>query len=201
MVLCGVLWATAASASEQEPSPELEARRTFVGLEAVALSRGLLAVDGERVLSPKLSVRLGVRLGARLFETRGDQFPGDTSSFLVGLVPGLRYYLTGAAPDGLWVGSQAELLRQGYDTGSGTPSQVTARNRAWSVGVATLVGYSMVVTRGLTVQAGVGLEASYSTGQLTVRNTTVPGEESESTFQHREWGVSEKATLAVGWAF
>jgi hypothetical protein len=59
----------------------------------------------------------------------------------------------------------------------------------------------MVVVRGLTVQAGEGLKASYATSQLTAWSTTIPNEESERTFKLREWGVSEKATLAVGWTF
>jgi hypothetical protein len=63
--------------------------------------------------------------------------------------------------------------------------------------LATLVGYSLVVSRGLTVQAGVGLEALYATGQMTVRDTMTSGEERESTFQHRRWaGPSEPNCLA-----
>lgn len=202
LLLCGMLLATVASASEQEPSPELESRRTFVGLEAAELSRGLLAVDGERVLSPMFSVRLGIRLGGRRLEDTESQTPLATSSFTLGVAPGLRFYLTGTAPEGPWVGSHVELLRQGYSTRFGDSAEAATRNRAWSAGVSTLVGYSMVVSRGLTVQAGVGLAASYATGQMTVRNTTLPSGESEVlTFDQRSWGVSERASLAVGWTF
>jgi hypothetical protein len=201
LMLCGVLLAAAASASESEQPPEPEARRTFLGLEAMALGRGNLSIEGERAVSPKLSVRLGVRLGAGLFEERTAEQPLDTSSFSLGAAPGLRYYLTGTALDGLWVGSNLELLRVGYTTHFGEASQVTTRNRSWSVGMTALVGYSMVVSRGLTVQAGVGLGGSYTSSRLTSRNTTLPAEESDVTFRQEGWGISERATLVVGWAF
>ncbi len=158
-------------------------------------------MDGERVLSPNLSVRLGLRLGARLVENGEETVQADTSSFTLGAVPSLRYYLAGTALEGLWVGSQLELLHQGYNTRLSESSRDGVRNRAWSVGVAALVGYSLVVSPGLTVQGGVGLGANYARGEMTVRSTTLPGEESELNIRTWSWGASERATLAVGWAF
>ncbi len=202
VVICGVLLATVASAAEQQSTPELESRRTFIGLAPIALGQGLLAVDGERALGPKLSARLGVRLGAGVFKRGAGEFQGDSSRLSMGVEPGLRYYLTGTALDGLWLGGNVEFSHQRSDsTSDGLTGQVINRDRDWSAGVATLVGYSMVVSRGLTIQAGVGLGASYNSGQLTVRDTSNPPSLQEAHFDNTYWGISERATLALGWAF
>jgi hypothetical protein len=63
------------------------------------------------------------------------------------------------------------------------------------------MGYSMVVSRGFTVQAGVGLGASYSSTRSAITDTTDPEQPRRFPFHARSWGFAERATLAVGWAF
>jgi hypothetical protein len=202
MMLCGVLLATIASAEEQEPSSRSEARRTFVGLVPMPLRESVVGIDGEQVLGPKLSAQLGVRLGMAVGKTSGDNPGFDSSRFQLGFQPGLRYYLTGTALDGLWVGSHLELSGQQLENASSLPDgRVTNRDRTWRLGVAALAGYSMVVARGLTIQAGVGVGAEHAWGGLTMVSSSLSGETQEIQFDVRQWGISERVTLAVGWAF
>jgi hypothetical protein len=188
VVLCGVLFAMAASASEYSWS-EFDAPQTFVGLAVIPLTQGALALDGERVLSPKVSARLGVRLDAGLFSRDGDEEWGDSSLLAVGIEPGFRYYLTGSVTDGLWVGPHLELSGRWR----GFPP---SRKLGLGAGIAALVGYSMVVSRGLTLQAGVGLGASYSSGVIWLWDGY-----SELASHDDIWGLTERASLSVGWVF
>ncbi|WP_224362819.1 DUF3575 domain-containing protein [Hyalangium versicolor] len=204
-MMCGVVLAvvaSAASAAEQEQAQESEAPRTFVGLAPVSLGQGLLGLDGEQVLGPRLSARLGVRLGAGLGATRGDIAGIDSRYFQVGFEPGLRYYLTGTALDGVWLGSNLELshLWLEHEPSQGNAGSTT-HNRDWNLGVAALAGYSMVVSRGLTVQAGLGFGASYGSGRMTVRDDSNPNNVLEARFDTEVWTIDERATLVVGWAF
>lgn len=211
LLVCVVLWAVAAAAEEQQASPEPEARKTFVGLVATSLGRGVVAIDGEHALSPRLSIRTGIRIDAGL--VRSDEVPrrlstGSTSSLNVGLEPGIRYYVTGTALDGMWLGPHVELS-YGRTTAStvlgslGSPdtTEVTNRWREWHVGVGALVGYSMVVTRGLTVQAGVGLGGGYTSSRTEFGNTGNSEQPDGLDVKTRSWDVSERAMLAVGWSF
>lgn len=211
LLVCVVLWAAVAAAKEQEASPEVEARKTFVGLVATSLGRGLLAIDGEHAVSPRLSIRTGLRIGAGL--VRSDEVPrrlstGSTSNLRAGLESGIRYYVTGTALDGMWLGPHVELS-YGQDTAStvlgslNSPAtmEVTNRWRNWHLGVGALVGYSMVVTRGLTVQAGVGLGGGYTSGRTEFGDTGSSDQPDGLDVQTRSWEISERAMLAVGWSF
>jgi Protein of unknown function (DUF3575) len=167
----------------------------------LSLPEGRIAIDGEQVLGPKLSVHLGVRFGAGLSKSDGASGLGDFTNLGVGVEPGLRYYLTGTVLNGLWIGPHLELSQLWHSTESvGGPSEMTTRTHTWSAGVGALLGYSMVVSQGFTVQAGVGLGASYSSTQWTVQDMT-PGQVQEFPFRSTSWGFAERATLAVGWAF
>jgi hypothetical protein len=208
VLACAMLLATVASASEEDASAQAEARRTFVGLVPIALGRSVIAVDGERVVGPKLSVRMGVRLGASLFNHESASGGVSQSDLSVGIEPGLRYYLTGTALDGLWMGAHLELTHAWSTTGSalstmsGIHTSLLGRghSQVWSAGAGTLVGYSMVLAPGLTVQAGVGLGVVYSSSQTETPGVN-PGLGLASTSRSRWWAVSERARLAVGWAF
>jgi hypothetical protein len=204
---CAVLLATVASASEEDASAKAEARRMFVGLVPIPLSQGLIALDGERAVGSKLSVRMGVRLGARFTKDEGVFGRGSQADFRVGMEPGLRYYLTGTALDGLWIGPHLELARVWFtseviiSTLDGTRAvSAKSHGQSWSAGAGALIGYSMVLPQGLTVQAGVGFSAYYSSSRSAApRLSPVLSPEVES--HSRWWGLSERATLAVGWAF
>jgi hypothetical protein len=199
MLLYGVLFATATSAAEPAGSSEPGARRTFVGLVPFELGKGVLAVDAQRVESPKHSIRLGVRLDVDARDL--NEGSATRSRLLIGIQPGFRYYLTGSALDGLWVGPHLDLSLQGVEARDG----FLPNHWGWSVGVGTLVGYSMVVTRGLTVQAGVGLGVSYLSGHFVYQHLVVDPN-SELTYytrvwEFKEWSFTESSTLVVGWTF
>jgi len=201
-VMCALLLATVASASAEEVNPETEIRRTFVGVVPLPLRQGLIAVDGERVLAPRLSARMGVRFGGGRFKDEGTGGEGNTTSLGVGVEPGLRYYLTGTVLNGLWIGAHLELSGGWYSRKAvGDLSDMTSRDRTWSAGVGALMGYSMVVSQGFTVQAGVGLGASYDSLRWTVQDTANPEGPQEASLERASWGFAERATLAVGWAF
>jgi hypothetical protein len=222
MAVAGLL-ATGAGAAEPGASkqaaqaPEAGTRRTFVGLSVLprsSLESGALALEAERAVGERVSVRVGLRVGA---SWRGQEFDDGTDAgardFSVGVEPGFRYFLTGSAPRGLWVGPSLELRRMwgsakvfglaedGFDLELG--------RRSWSLGAAALVGYSMVLTEGLTVQAGLGFGATRSWERndrygvvLGVQSTQAAQqppriEEARST----SWSVGERISLAVGWSF
>jgi hypothetical protein len=198
VVLCGVLFAMTSSAVEPVVSPEPQAHRTFVGLLPVAMGKGLLAVDSEWVESQKHSVRLGTRLAIEVRDLGGGS--ATRSRLHIGIEQGFRYYLTGTALNGLWVGPHLELSLQGVGAGSVLPE-----HWGYSGGVGTLIGYSRVMFQGLTMQAGVGLGVSYAFGH-TVQLVIVPGpdgrlEQQIGVIRFQEWSLTERATLAVGWAF
>lgn len=211
-LLCGVLLATVASAAENEseppspppPPPEVETHQTFVGLVPIGLSQGLIAIDGERVLSPKLSARVGLRfVGSFARHGNGDLLANNTQ-LLAGVEPGIRYYLTGSALDGLWLGPHLEFSYQRVTTSTPPgPTVTTDKTWGWGAGGAVLLGYSMVVTRGLTLQAGVGLGVTYSSSHLDLVGSSLnggPGGPS-SSFNSHSWTLAQRSTLAVGWSF
>lgn len=207
-LICGVLLATVASAAEAEkepePPPEVESRRTFVGLVPIALSESLIAIDGERVLTPKLSAWMGLRFAGSFSRRGSGDVLGDSTQLVAGVEPGVRYYLTGSALDGLWLGPHLELSYQrSTNTSQGLQGDpVTNHNRDWTAGGAVLLGYSMIVTRGLTVQAGVGLGCNYSSSTLQVGSLLDSDSGGLSgSFDNHGWTLSQRATLAVGWSF
>lgn len=214
LIVGAVLLATVAVAEEKdaskEASTEAEARRTFVGLVATSLGRGLVAIDGEHAVGPRLSIRAGLRIGAGLTRSDGavGLSGGNSSNLSVGLEPGLRYYVTGTALDGLWIGPHLELAYAQINVSSVTrslnspiTSEVTSKGQGWYAGLGALVGYSMVVSRGLTVQAGVGLGGGYSSDRTKMEDSQNPDLPMGLEFKTKRWELSERATLAVGWSF
>ncbi|KFE66060.1 DUF3575 domain-containing protein [Hyalangium minutum] len=210
LLVCAVLLATVAEAEEKDASPETEERRTFVGLVPISLGSGLVAIDGEHAVGKRLSIRTGLRVGTAFVRTQGaaGNPVGSTSNASVGLEPGIRYYVTGTALDGMWIGPHLELSYAQFNTSSvlsslGSPGtvDVEASGQNWRAGAAALVGYSMVVARGLTVQAGVGLGGAYTSERTTMEDTLNPEQPTAVVFRSKRWEFAERATLAVGWSF
>jgi hypothetical protein len=92
---------------------------------------------------------------------------------------------------------------------AGDASEVELGSRSWSVGAAALVGYSMVVSEGLTVQAGVGFGAT-RVWERTERYGIMVGTLSTRAAQQQPqlvevrstaWSIGERVSLAVGWSF
>ncbi|RKH34801.1 hypothetical protein D7Y13_27160 [Corallococcus praedator] len=194
------------------------ARRNVVSL-SLPLEGGLypqLAIEGERVLGEHVSVSLGVFGSFRHDRSRLDDPPStgykgqDITQYRVGLAPAVRFYLSGTAPQGLWVSPRLELsylqesTKQVADDPSGGFgfSLFPRQSEVWSVGGLALVGYSVVLEPGFTVQAGVGLGArrealAYDTAGLISGGGEPPAEKAHQT----TWVFTQRVLVNLGWAF
>ncbi|RKH20430.1 hypothetical protein D7X74_03910 [Corallococcus sp. CA047B] len=197
------------------------ARRNVVSL-ALPLE-GLypqLAIEGERVLDEHVSVSLGVFGSVQHDRSRMDDPPEigfegtDTTQYRVGLAPAVRFYLSGTAPQGLWVSPRLELSygRQTYENVGNFPSGggisfplIPSESETWSLGGMALVGYSVVLEPGFTVQAGVGLGARRDAVSYDMVGASVIGEppvEIEMQKGHRtDWSFTQRVLVNLGWAF
>lgn len=223
MVVTAVLWATAAGAVEVEErtqEAEVQGRRTFVGLSVLPLGMGgALGLEAERAVGERISVRLGVRAGASLSSQESAGRGSEFQNFQLAATPGVRFFLTGRAPEGLWAGPNLELSRgwmnSKYDTLSsdGSTGTLSLDSTSWGVGAELMLGYTLVLSRGLTVQAGVGFGGGWSraspAGLLLPIGATVPSSSTralqvqvpaEETYVE-SWSFRERVSLAVGWAF
>jgi hypothetical protein len=218
-LLMTVLLSTSASAADAVATPGApEGRRTVLGILINPNQLGVLALQGERVVGPRVSVGLGVRAGllraGDRSEAANDDIPSfnsetENASYLVGAGARARFFLTGTAPEGLWLSPQLDLARRWGHSDirslpvAGWESQMTLR--AWSVGGTALVGYSTVVGKGLAVQVGAGVETRYERGRTSSssRQVSETGELSSSEFSGRvrSWSVNERVELSLGWVF
>ncbi|MFP2909727.1 hypothetical protein ACLESD_32710 [Pyxidicoccus sp. 3LFB2] len=214
LLMTSLLSTSALAADSAEPVvPVPETHRTILGVSAMPLLLGdrVLQVEGERVMGPRLSVGLGLRMGLSHGETQID-VPEDSgftgrsgqSGFLLGVEPMARVFLTGTAPEGLWVSPRLGFTHFRSESQSEmVPSGNAFERRSWTVSGAALLGYSAIVGRGLAVQFGAGLEArsarSTTKSRLPVLGTG--GEIVESESSDRAWSVGERLDLSVGWAF
>lgn len=171
-----------------------------------------VALEGERVLGERVSVGLGVSATWMKEQLRmepaqyGGVVESNTTHLELGLAPSLRFYLTGTAPRGLWVSPRVEV---GYGSGS---YEVVGDDRvpgggngtgsdAWYLGAMGVVGYSVVLEPGFTLQGGVGVGARRgvtSSDQLWV---TSDGSLSVTEYKRTGWTFTERFVLNVGWAF
>ncbi|QSQ21022.1 autotransporter outer membrane beta-barrel domain-containing protein [Pyxidicoccus parkwayensis] len=221
-LLMTVLLSTSVTAAADELSAPLpQERRTVLGISVLPfISSSTLEVGGERVLSPRLSVGLNMRAGLGQQKTRSEatspftsmQGGSNQSSFMVGAEPMARLFLTGTAPEGLWLSPRLSISHQQSQVrgiGFGLLENATIDSSEWSVGGAALLGYSAIVGRGLAIQFGAGLDARYSRGSSTSRMPVLGAgvdEVDEASFDeskssHRTWSAGERVELTVGWAF
>ncbi|RKG93541.1 hypothetical protein [Corallococcus terminator] len=172
-----------------------------------------LALEGERVLGEHVSLSLGVFASFEHARSRLDDPPDtgyeglDGTQFRVGLAPAVRFYLSGTAPQGLWVSPRLEVSywressRPVGNLPSGGFSLLSGESEIWSVGALALVGYSVVLEPGFTVQAGVGLGArrdalTYDKAGL-ISNGEAPVEKGHQT----TWVFTQRVLVNLGWAF
>ncbi|MCY1032895.1 hypothetical protein OV207_15600 [Corallococcus sp. BB11-1] len=174
-----------------------------------------LAIEGERVVGEHVSVSLGVFGSFEHGRQRLDDPPPtgyegqDSTRYRLGLAPAVRFYLTGPAPQGVWVSPRLELSYGGDDTDQvgdlppgGGFSLFARESEVWSLGGLALVGYSVVLESGFTVQAGVGLGArrealSYDTAGLLSGGGETPVERAHQT----TWIFTQRVLVNLGWAF
>lgn len=209
VVLMTVLLSVSASAAEGE----LEARKNILGVSLMLNQWGTVGLTAERVVSPRLVVGLGLRGGVQRTAGRIENADGystgselKNSAYMLGVGPQARLFLTGTAPEGLWLSPRLEATR--WWTDWYTQGQVgwvsDSEDRRWSLGGVAMLGYSAIVGRGLSVQVGVGAEARHERGQSVSLYTPQEGSDlipSEVRTDNRAWHLRERFEASLGWAF
>ncbi|WP_223639618.1 autotransporter outer membrane beta-barrel domain-containing protein [Corallococcus sp. EGB] len=187
-------------------------RRNVVTVSVPLQSLNQLSLEGERVMGEHFSVGLGVFASFTDVRSRFDEVqPGgvegfDSGNWQLGLSPSVRFYLTGRAPQGLWVSPHLDVA-VGRTTNEtvvspevGTPPD-NEPTKVWSVGGAAVVGYSVVLEPGFTVQGGVGFGARREAlAYDSLTGSLNGGLEMKRIHQHA-WLLTQRILLNVGWAF
>lgn len=210
LLMTVVLSTSVTAAADELAAPPPEARKNILSVSVMPLfQNGLLEVSGERVVAPRVSVGLGLRAGVLHSDSRSELVgipntaqEAEQSSYLLRVEPMARIFLTGTAPEGLWMSPRLSLSRSWSKSGSGG-LMTSYDTRAWDVGGAALLGYSAVVGKGLAVQFGGGLEALYSDNRTTMRGPSLGSDAGIITteFKNRSWSLRERVEVSVGWAF
>ncbi|MFW6067145.1 MAG: hypothetical protein ACOC97_02325 [Myxococcota bacterium] len=160
---------------DPRPSEAREAERERPNLASADLFAQ--AIHYERRLAGRLSLYLGLRVLAYLVI---DGVPReDVLSF--GGDGGIRVFILGDAPEGLWVAPMAGVGLVRADSAFGTQSGV-----GWWAG--GLVGYTWVFSSGFTLSIGGG--AQYTDLQIHAPDGPVGARGAHPTFR-----------AALGWAF
>ncbi|HYO56985.1 MAG TPA: DUF3575 domain-containing protein [Archangium sp.] len=217
LVLISMVASPALGAQSHEAKEQPRPLSTVLSVDAVSLVRSTLQVEGERVLTDRISVQLGVSLSlsatwlsrevpiasADGFVTRRVEQGNTTGT--VSLKPGARYFLLGRAPEGLWAGLQLGVgvgrsLFDSQSNGVAEPARITS---LLTLGGDALVGYSLLLTRGFMLQAAAGLGAAYTTYEES--STISVGQDNQPSYgppsrTHR-WDFRPTIRLALGWAF
>jgi hypothetical protein len=159
-------------------------------------------VEAERELDERFSVNLGLHVGFNLGQFEGLYGDMRMDFLQLGVEPGARFYLTGSALDGMWVGPRLELAHtwQG-STSEGTPVESVNSLREWGLGGALLTGYSIRLGQGFSVQAALGVGVTHRRGPHTGTAISPEGEPQSQSTPFRSWNVGHRAQLAVGCAF
>ncbi|HEX8436751.1 DUF3575 domain-containing protein [Archangium sp.] len=190
------------TAATSATARELRKRRTFVGLVVPLSARGF-SLEGEQELDERFSVNLGLRMGFSVGEEEGRHGDEDTRYLLLGAEPGARFYMTGSAMDGLWFGPRLELARAWREPSTATtPALGESFQREWHMGGAVLLGYSLRLRHGFSVQAALGV--GVTNRFVRQSGATAPlegGEPHPWTDSFVAWNVGHRAQLAVGWTF
>ncbi|HSP79005.1 MAG TPA: hypothetical protein VLQ93_10775 [Myxococcaceae bacterium] len=197
---------------------EEEAVSNVLSVDALGLTRRELQLEGERVLSERIGVRLGVSLSfSDVRIGREDPILSDNGAviarselniqgFGAAVEPGLRVYLTGRAPEGLWIGPQlgVGVSRSTTESRSERTQQSSTRDsRVVTLSGAALVGYSVILPKGITLQVAAGV----GTSQLSISEWPVHGSSTGEPVPNvppgrsYRWETQPLTRLALGWAF
>ncbi|WP_141333225.1 hypothetical protein [Myxococcus sp. AB025B] len=209
--LCLVLLSSAVAHANPSSTVSTEAvpRKTVVGLAVNPTDWGQLVLEGERVVGPRVSVGLGLHVGvhvsngSRDLERTEQRLETRDSLFQLGVVPRARFFLSGTAPEGLWVSPQLEVIHQWREyeqfvvEDEGNESSI----RSLQLGGAALVGYTAILGQGLAVQAGVGVGARHSSDRYESRQPVLPSGEVNTSTKGRSWTFDERLQVSLGWAF
>lgn len=211
-MLCLTLLSSAvAHAQELSAAPSVsQGRKTVLGVSITPDQWSVVTLEGERVVSPRVSLGLGLRTGLAGRDgdsgllVNGEPVDTKSSTFLLGVLPRARFFLMGDAPEGLWVSPQLEVTRK-WSTYEQTWAGIFAdsRIRTWHLGMTGLLGYTAILGRGLAVQAGVGAELWRESYRNMDRRIQLPDGEviHEGESENSTWGLDERMMLSLGWAF
>ncbi len=173
----------AAHAQERVARPHSLLRSGFdnaITVQPIDLFTGNINLEYERALAS----RVGLYAGLNFLVMRGLLLPQETRQRLaIGPELGLRIYLIGRAPGGLWVGPyvNAAYVRD-TSPGDGFTRDALALGAGGMAGLNLLFGQFM-----LSLGAGAGYQ-DYGVG---VGNRTIPG----------TYGVTPRLRLAIGAVF
>ncbi|MFB1484842.1 hypothetical protein [Corallococcus sp. RDP092CA] len=175
---------------------------------------GQVSLEGERVLGERFSVGLGVFAALTHNRSRQDVVGGstalgyDSTTYHFGLAPGVRFYLTGRAPQGLWLSPRLEVAVGGNSysrvpESEGVGASLLDNNSdTWSLGGTAILGYSVVLEPGFTVQGGVGLGARREANSYDIGALLGPvGEASTTRVHESSWRLTQRIVVNLGWAF
>jgi Protein of unknown function (DUF3575) len=193
---------TGDEANVSATAPEVNQRRTFVGLAVPLVNEGF-ALEAERELDERFSLDVGLRVGFNGGDLRGLFGETGSSTAQVGVDPGLRFYLTGKALKGMWLGPRLEMGYAWHDsTNEGNAGRLLSSQRYWELGGAMLAGYSVRLSEGFSVQAALGVGVTHLRGTHSGTLQSIEGGEPQFHEEHsRRWNVGHRAQLAVGWVF
>lgn len=214
LVLSLAVVSTSAFAQEGITTGSFPVERRNVVTVAVPLQGfgSRVELEGERVLGERFSVGLGLfasfdHTRFRLEEPRPNGSEGtNRTQYELGLTPGVRFYLTGRAPQGLWLSPRLEVSLGRASNGmlSSTlngPLLPDLHYSLWSVSGMAVLGYSVVVEPGFTVQAGVGVGARRDATAYDQGTWDPDGGLSVEQVHNTTWSFSQRLLLNLGWAF
>jgi hypothetical protein len=171
----------APSTDDYGPSqPDVSAHpKNTLTIDPASLAFGVVKVEYERAFSSWGSVYVAPSVLA--FQSPLLSSPKNSGFTAAGADTGVRFFFTGRAPEGLWVGPQLGLA---YVQGTANGEQASA------VGYdcAAIVGGTVLVANVVDVSAGVGV--AYENEQVSVGETNVGLS-----------GLAPVARLALGVAF
>ncbi len=187
-----------------------QARRTVVLAQPLYGLSGQFGASVERAISEHVALAATVQGTVVLDE--GAAFAGWRQSLRrlgAGLEPGVHFYLTGRAPEGLWVGPHLEAsVFQHHNVSKGSPAEgapeatLTSRWRTFEYGGSVRAGYTAILSPGLSVQVGLGLVA-LARNMKSTSNSMNLGDGMVTTSESSQdgWWVGPRMSLGVGWAF
>lgn len=146
-------------------APRPETRRWLGTVSAVELARGALNAEGERAVARWLSVAFGGRL---TFQSGGVTVTSTTVG--VGLDVGVRVYLGGEAPRGLFLGLQGAVTAA---LGVGGDDRASSTGVGLGLTVGALAGYTLVFENRFVLSVGGG--AGYTRSDPSYAVFPVPG--------------------------
>ncbi|WP_147448575.1 hypothetical protein [Corallococcus terminator] len=187
------------------------ARRNVLSV-SVPVGQSQLSLEGEHVLSERVSVGLGVFVSVYEYQRRWENVPVEElegqnhGSWQAGLSPAVRFFLTGTAPQGLWVSPRLEV-GYGRDSIKRTGTEVVnqafdeSQHETLSLGGSGVLGYSMVLESGFTARAGLGLGVRREFASHEYFSQDSQGRTSLDKSKDSSWSLTQQLLFSLGWAF